>query len=104
MFGKYVLFGIIDNGIILILGVLGISLEKYIQRGINYILRNTSYTLTITSSVRFVLFTAMVANAISDFCGGFGVGVSCSLGTFVGCIVVAFILVPFTFKKEEKYG
>lgn len=102
MFKKYILFGVIDNGIILILGILGISLEKYIQKGIDYILRNTSYTLTITSSVRFVLLTAMIANAISDFCGGLGVGASCAFGTFLGCIVIALILAPFTFKKESR--
>jgi len=102
MFGKYILFGVIDNGIILILGVLGISLEGHIQKGINYVLRNAPYKLTITSSVRFALFTAMVGNAISDFCGGLGVGMSCAFGTFIGCIVIALILAPFTFKKEER--
>ena len=102
MFGKYTLFGIIDNGIILVLGILGISLEKHIQRGINYILRNTSYKLTIISSVRFILFTALVANAISDFCGGLGVDMSCAFGTFVGCIIIACILAPFTFKRESR--
>jgi len=102
MFFKYILFGIIDNGVILIFGLIGISLEKQIENFINFLLKKSSFQIKILSSVKFALFTAMVANAISDFAGGLGVNWGCSWGTFLGCLMIAILLIPFTFKKIRR--
>lgn len=83
----YIIFGIVDNGIMLLGAITGLSIEKYLPKyfhnGIGTILG------------------AGLANAVSDFTGG-AVTASWDLafGTLLGCLMVL-VIVPI-YKKYRK--
>jgi len=82
-------FGIIDNGIMILGAVLGLSTErflpKYFQKGWG------------------AVAGAGIGNAFSDFAGGLGErNLELALGTFIGC-AIALILIPIAkFIKGRK--
>ena len=81
------IFGIIDNGILIIGAVFGLSIEKFLPKYFHY--------------GWGAIIGAGVGNAISDFCGGVGENnIEFAFGAFLGCIV-ALILIPVIklFKK-----
>ena len=99
---EFIRFGLIDNGILISLGLLGVSLEQPIEKGINWMLQKTSFNISIKSPARFGLFVGGVGNAISDFFGGLGISFSAAIGTFVGCAVIVIFAIPFTFRIDKK--
>jgi len=85
-------FGIIDNGILLIGAVFGLSIERFLPK---YFHKGWG-----------AVIGAGIGNAISDFCGGIGErNLSLALGTFVGCII-ALLLIPILkyIKSISKYN
>lgn len=73
-------FGLIDNGILLIGAVFGLSMERFLPK---------SYRKGWGAVVG-----AGLGNAVSDFCGGLGEGnLELAIGTFIGCMV-ALLLIP----------
>ena len=85
----FIIFGIVDNGVMLAGAITGLSVEKYLpayfHRGIGTIMG------------------AGIANAVSDFAGG-AVTASWDLafGTAIGCLL-ALTVVPI-YKKFRKEG
>ena len=77
---EYIIFGIVDNGIMLLGAITGLSVErylpKYFQNGIG------------------TLFGAGIANAVSDWSGGAVTGSwDLAFGTLIGCLI-ALLFVP----------
>ena len=99
---EFIRFGLIDNGILIFFGLLGLSLEKPIEKGLNWFLKITPFKIKSKGPARFGLFCGGVANSISDFFGGLGISWSAALGTFIGCAIIAVIAVPFVFKIDRK--
>lgn len=86
----YILFGIVDNGVMILGAIYGLHLEKYFptswQRGTGAVIG------------------AGVGNAISDWAGGaVSANWSLAFGTFFGCLI-ALLLVPglLWLKKQFK--
>lgn len=86
----YILFGIVDNGIMILGAIYGLHLEKYFptswQRGTGAVIG------------------AGVGNAISDWAGGaVSANWGLAFGTFFGCLI-ALLLVPglLWLKKQFK--
>ena len=81
------IFGIIDNGILLMGAVFGLSIEKFLPK---YFQKGWGAVLG-----------AGVGNAISDFAGGIGErNLELAIGTFLGCMV-ALLLIPLLKKLKE---
>jgi len=76
----FIIFGIVDNGIMLAGAITGLSIEKYLP---NYFQRGIG-----------TIFGAGIANAVSDFAGGAATASwELAFGTAIGCIL-ALIVVP----------
>ena len=74
------LFGIIDNGIMIIGAFWGLSIEKFLPK---------KYQIGLGA-----IIGAGLGNAISDFLGGLGErNLELACGTFIGCLL-ALILIP----------
>ena len=76
----FIIFGMVDNGIMLAGAITGLSVEKYLpsyfQKGIG------------------TMFGAGIANAVSDFAGGAATASwDLAFGTAIGCIM-ALIVIP----------
>ena len=99
---EFIYFGLIDNGILIFLGLLGVSLNTPIEKGLNWLLRKTRFRIESRSAARFGLFSGGLANAVSDFFGGLGISYFAAIGTFIGCIIVAVIAIPLVFKIEKR--
>ena len=88
MFFDYVIFGIVDNGVMLLGAFFGIGLEKYLPR-------------------RFLvglgaIIGAGIGNAVSDFMGGaVSLNWPLAFGTGLGC-VMALILIPLFYKFQKR--
>lgn len=80
MFMDYIIFGLVDNGIMLLGALYGLHLEKYLPRRFQHGMG--------------AVFGAGIGNAVSDFTGG-AVTASWGLafGTGLGCLL-ALALVP----------
>ena len=98
----FIYFGLIDNGILIFFGLLGVSLNKPIEAGLNWLLQKTSIKIKSRSPARFGLFCGGIANAISDFSGGLGISWQAAVGTFIGCIIIAILVIPLIFKINKK--
>jgi len=85
-----IIFGLIDNGIMIAGAFYGLSIEKVLPK---------KYQVGLGA-----IIGAGIGNAISDFCGGLGEGnLELAFGTFIGCII-ALILIPIISKfRRNKY-
>jgi len=84
------IFGVIDNGIMLAGAFFGLSIEKAIPLRLS---RGTG-----------AIIGAGIGNAVSDFCGGIGEGdPALAFGTFTGC-VLALILIPVLSRLKQSAG
>ena len=83
-----IIFGLIDNGIMLIGAFFGLHLETLLPR-------------TLKRGLGAVI-GAGIGNAISDFCGGLGEGnFRFAIGTFIGCLL-ALAIIPILKKILHK--
>ena len=88
MFFDYVIFGIVDNGVMLLGAFFGIGLEKYLPRRFQVGLG--------------AIIGAGIGNAVSDFMGGaVSLNWPLALGTGLGC-VMALILIPLFYKFQKR--
>jgi len=77
----YIIFGIIDNAVMLAGALLGVSIENHLPAK----LQNGFYGVTIGAGL---------GNAFSDFLGGLGaLNLPLAIGTASGCII-ALVLIP----------
>ena len=86
----YIIFGIIDNGVMLAGALLGVSIENHLPKK----LQNGFYGVTIGAGL---------GNAFSDFLGGLGaLNLPLAIGTASGCIL-ALVLIPVynSFRKSK---
>lgn len=74
-----IIFGLIDNGVLIVGALFGLSVEKYLP----------SYFHNGVGTV----FGAGIGNAVSDWMGGLAVDFGFAWGALLGCIV-ALILIP----------
>ena len=96
-------FGIIDNGILVGGAILGFSLEDLINRTLEISLEKSKYKLqTRVKGLSGSLLGAGMANAISDFLGGWCIGWQMAFGSFLGCMIVVILSLPIVFKLERK--
>ena len=88
MFFDYVIFGIVDNGVMLLGAFFGIGLEKYLPRRFQVGLG--------------AIMGAGIGNAVSDFMGGaVSLNWPLAFGTGLGC-VMALILIPLFYKFQKR--
>ena len=88
MFFDYVIFGIVDNGVMLLGAFFGIGLEKYLPRRFQVGLG--------------AIIGAGIGNAVSDFMGGaISLNWPLAFGTGLGC-VMALILIPLFYKFQTR--
>ena len=88
MFFDYVIFGIVDNGVMLLGAFFGIGLEKYLPRRFQVGLG--------------AIIGAGIGNAVSDFMGGaVSLNWPLAFGTVLGC-VMALILIPLFYKFQKR--
>ena len=81
------LFGIIDNGVLIFGAVFGLEIEKLIPGRIR--------------AGGGGVVGAAFGNAISDYLAGLGeYGAGMALGVFLGCLIPCAVL-PFVIKKKE---
>jgi hypothetical protein len=83
-----IIFGIIDNGVMILGALFGLSVEKYLppyfHRGVG------------------TVFGAGIANAVSDWMGGLAVDWGFAWGALLGCLI-ALAVVPI-FVELKKRG
>ena len=88
MFIDYVIFGIVDNVVMLVGAFFGLGLEKYLPK---------SFQVGLGAVIG-----AGIGNAFSDFMGGaVSLNWPLAFGTGLGCII-ALIAIPI-FYKTQKY-
>jgi lipoprotein signal peptidase len=88
MFFDYVIFGIVDNGVMLLGAFFGIGLEKYLPRRFQVGLG--------------AIIGAGIGNTASDFMGGaVSLNWPLAFGTGLGC-VMALILIPLFYKFQKR--
>ena len=82
MFIDYLIFGIIDNLVMLLGLFFGLSIEKYFPK---------KYQV---GSGFYGAIGAGLGNSFSDFCGGLGAGnIELAIGTGLGCLL-ALVVIP----------
>ena len=83
-------FGLIDNGIMIVGAFFGLSIEKFLPKKMQVGLG--------------AVVGAGIGNAVSDFFGGLGEGnVALAIGTFTGCML-ALVLIPIINKLRKTNG
>lgn len=84
-----IIFGIIDNGVMILGALFGLSVEKYLP---DYFHRGVG-----------TVFGAGIANAISDWMGGLAVDVGFAFGALIGCLVALIVVPVFVEAKRRGY-
>jgi len=84
-----IVFGIVDNGIMLIGAMFGLSIEAYLpapfRKGMG------------------AIYGGAIGNAFSDFCGGLACAdMTLALGTCAGCILAMVLIPAFILIKNRK--
>lgn len=83
-----IIFGIIDNGVMILGALFGLGVERYLppyfHRGVG------------------TVFGAGIANGISDWMGGWAVAASFAWGALLGCLV-ALILIPVFVETKKRW-
>ena len=89
-FYDFIIFGIVDNGVMLIGAFFGLGLEKYLP-----------------SKLQMGLGTVIgagIGNAVSDFSGGLASGnLVLAIGTGLGCLI-ALALIPLLHKLQKHFS
>jgi hypothetical protein len=91
MYIEYIIFGIVDNAVMLSGALFGVSLEKKLPK-------------KLQSGFLGATLGAGIGNAFSDFLGGLGAtNIELALGSGLGCLIALVILpVYLAIKKEVK--
>lgn len=83
-----IIFGIIDNGVMILGALFGLNIEKYLppyfHRGVG------------------TVFGAGIANGISDWLGGIAVDMNFAFGALAGCLL-ALVLVPMFIEFKKRF-
>ena len=93
MYIEYIIFGIIDNAVMLSGALFGVSIEKKLPK-------------KLQTGFMGATIGAGLGNAFSDFLGGLGAtNIELALGSGAGCLI-ALIIIPIylTIKREVKNG
>ena len=100
---KEILFGLVDNGVLIFGALIGFSLDDKINTLLEWALKQTPYRLvTRIKGVSATILGAGIGNAISDFLGGWCISINMAFGTFFGCLLVVVVILPFIFKLEKR--
>ena len=89
MYFEYIIFGIVDNAVMLAGALFGVSLEKKLPK-------------KLQSGFLGATLGAGIGNAFSDFLGGLGAtNIELALGSGLGCLI-ALVIIPIylTIKRE----
>ena len=87
----YIIFGIVDNVIVILGGVLGISIEALLPK-------------RFKMGLLLPVIACGISNSISDFMGGaFSGNFKLAIGTCIGCLL-AFIFLPLMLFIKRKMG
>jgi hypothetical protein len=89
-FCDFIIFGIVDNGVMLIGAFFGLGLEKYLPSKLQVGLG--------------AVIGAGIGNAVSDFAGGLASGnLVLAIGTGLGCLI-ALTAIPLLHKLQKYYS
>ena len=89
-FYDFVIFGIVDNGVMLIGAFFGLGLEKYLPSKLQVGLG--------------AVIGAGIGNAVSDFAGGLASGnLVLAIGTGFGCLI-ALVAIPLLHKLQKYFS
>ena len=83
-----IIFGIIDNGVLIMGALFGLSIEKYLPK---YFHKGIG-----------TVFGAGIGNAVSDFFFFFPIAIDFAWGTFIGCIATLIFIPIFVEIKKIK--
>lgn len=87
MFIDFIIFGIVDNVVMLVGAFFGLGLEKYLPKRLQVGLG--------------AVIGAGIGNAFSDFIGGIAsLNLPLAFGTGLGCLI-ALIVIPIFYKIQE---
>ena len=91
MLFEYIIFGIVDNAVMLSSALFGVSIEKKLPK-------------KLQSGFLGATLGAGIGNAFSDFLGGLGAtNIELALGSGLGCLISLVIIPIFlAIKKEVK--
>lgn len=85
----YIIFGIVDNFIVILGGILGISIGAILPK-------------RLKMGLLLPVIACGISNAISDFMGGiFSGNYRLAFGTFIGCLL-AFVFLPIMLFVKRK--
>jgi len=88
IFNNYVLFGIVDNGVMLMGAFFGLGLKKHLPK-----------SLQVGGGA---VIGAGIGNAVSDFAGGAAsLSWDLAFGTGLGCLIVL-IVIPVLHKLQKR--
>jgi len=75
-----------------------------IENGIRWMLNAMiGKRVIIRSTKAYMLFIASLGNALSDYLGGLSAGsVTMANGTFLGCIIISIICIPFVYRITKR--
>ena len=83
----YLIFGFVDNGVMLLGALYGLHIEKYLPK---------KYQVGLGA-----VYGAGFGNAVSDWAGGMAsLNYGLAFGSFIGCLI-ALALVPFLLKLKS---
>ena len=91
MYFEYIIFGIVDNAVMLAGALFGVSLEKKLPK-------------KLQSGFLGATLGAGIGNAFSDFLGGLGAtNIELALGSGLGCLI-SLVIIPIylAIKREVK--
>jgi|TARA_B100000780_G_scaffold266840_1_gene223393 hypothetical protein len=89
-FCDFVIFGVVDNGVMLIGAFFGLGLEKYLPSKLQVGLG--------------AVIGAGIGNAVSDFAGGLASGnLVLAIGTGFGCLI-ALVAIPLLHKLQKYFS
>jgi hypothetical protein len=89
-FCDFVIFGVVDNGVMLIGAFFGLGLEKYLPSKLQVGLG--------------AVIGAGIGNAVSDFAGGLASGnLVLAIGTGLGCLI-ALVAIPLLHKLQKYFS
>jgi hypothetical protein len=89
-FYDFIIFGIVDNGVMLIGAFFGLGLEKYLPSKLQVGLG--------------AVIGAGIGNAVSDFTGGLASGnLVLAIGTGLGCLI-ALVTIPLLHKLQKYFA
>ena len=89
-FCDFIIFGIVDNGVMLIGAFFGLGLEKYLPSKLQVGLGT--------------VIGAGIGNAVSDFTGGLASGnLVLAIGTGLGCLI-ALAAIPLLHKLQQYFS